>query len=88
MQVPSWFPSRKGKDLAEGQPAEKHDSSSRFEGVRRECQAVHERVGVVDLSSRGVISVSGNDARKHLDSLFANSLPKVRLNFSCSIRSS
>ena len=38
---------------------------------------MRERVGVIDLSSFGVISVKGKDARRYLDRLFANILPVV-----------
>ena len=75
VQVPHWF-------ARDGDTAGYHPSFHRtnwFEPVGRECRAVRERVGVIDLSSFGVISVAGKDARKHLDKLFANSLPQVRV---------
>ena len=44
--------------------------------VAAECRAVHEGVGVLDLTSMAKYEVSGSGARAGLDRLIANSLPR------------
>ena len=44
--------------------------------VGEECQAVRERVGVMDLSGFGKVDVSGPDAASFLDRVIANRVPK------------
>lgn len=51
-----------------------------FEPVGRECDAVANRVGVIDLSSYGKFDVSGKDASSFLDRMFANHLPEVSIS--------
>ncbi|MEM7292630.1 MAG: FAD-dependent oxidoreductase, partial [Pseudomonadota bacterium] len=46
------------------------------EAVAAECQAVRERVGVMDLSSFAKFDISGPDAEQMLSRLCANKLPK------------
>ena len=43
--------------------------------VREECQAVHERAGVIDISGASKYEVKGPDAGKFLDRLSCNKLP-------------
>ena len=49
-----------------------------FEPVARECRAVRERVGVLDLSAFAKYDVSGKDAASFLDRLCANRVPRRR----------
>lgn len=44
--------------------------------VAAECQAVRERVGIMDISAFTKVEVSGPDAASFLDGLVANTLPK------------
>lgn len=46
-----------------------------FDVVRAECQAVRERVGILDLSGFAKYDVSGTDAAQFLNRLCANSMP-------------
>ncbi|MEM7208175.1 MAG: FAD-dependent oxidoreductase [Pseudomonadota bacterium] len=46
------------------------------EAVAKECEAVRERVGVMDLSSFAKFDVSGPDAERMLERLCANKVPK------------
>ena len=48
-----------------------------FEPVRREVKAVLTRVGVIDLTPFGKMEVSGADACKFIDHVFANVVPEV-----------
>jgi len=47
-----------------------------FDTVARECEAVRERVGLLDLSSFAKFDVSGRDAHAYLDRLNANRIPR------------
>jgi len=47
-----------------------------FEVVAGECRAVNERVGVIELSSFSKFDVTGPDAAKYLDRIFANRMPQ------------
>ncbi len=47
-----------------------------FEHVAEECRAVRERVGLLDLSSFAKFEVSGPDAERLLNRLFANRMPR------------
>ena len=49
-----------------------------FEPVARECRAVRERAGVLDLSAFAKYDVSGRDAASFLDRLCANRVPRRR----------
>lgn len=46
-----------------------------FEAVARECTALHENAGVIDLSGFTKYRVSGRDAQRSLESMSANRLP-------------
>ena len=46
-----------------------------FDAVARECAALHENAGVIDLSGFTKYRVSGRDAHHSLDSMSANRLP-------------
>ena len=50
--------------------------SNWFEPVKAECQAVRERVGLMDLSTFSKYEVSGPDALAFLDRVCANRIPK------------
>ena len=66
---PNWF--------AAGE--ESHQLSFRrsdwFQAVARECAAVHDHLGIIDLSLFSKFEVSGQGAEQFLDSLSANRLP-------------
>lgn len=47
-----------------------------FEVVAQECRAVHEGVGIFDMSSFAKYEITGGDAHAVLDVLFANRLPR------------
>eukprot|EP01097_Dermamoeba_algensis_P001301 TRINITY_DN1495_c0_g3_i2.p1 TRINITY_DN1495_c0_g3~~TRINITY_DN1495_c0_g3_i2.p1 ORF type:complete len:454 (+),score=106.26 TRINITY_DN1495_c0_g3_i2:1341-2702(+) len=48
-----------------------------LEPMKRECKAIMERVGLMDLTSFSKYIVSGPDATAYLDKLVANTLPAV-----------
>nr|XP_028603892.1 dimethylglycine dehydrogenase, mitochondrial isoform X1 [Podarcis muralis] len=48
-----------------------------FEPVGREYKQVMEKVGVIDLTPFGKISIKGSDSAKFLDLLIANVIPKI-----------
>ncbi len=50
--------------------------SNWFEPVNAECMAVREKVGIMDLSTFAKYSVTGKDARKFLDRVYTNKVPK------------
>ena len=66
--------------LSDGRIVEKWSfrRSNYFEHVGRECRAVHEGVGLQDMSAFAKIIVEGPGARTWLESIFANSIPKTR----------
>ncbi|XP_078718033.1 LOW QUALITY PROTEIN: dimethylglycine dehydrogenase, mitochondrial [Lampetra fluviatilis] len=71
-EQPHWF-------APPGQRAEYRPSFRRtnwFEAVGRECRLVMEAVGVIDLTPFGKFLLSGKDATRLADRLFANALPK------------
>ncbi|MGD9743926.1 MAG: FAD-dependent oxidoreductase [Dongiaceae bacterium] len=49
--------------------------SNAFDAVARECRAVRERVGLLDLTGFAKFEVKGRDATAMLDRLFANRMP-------------
>jgi dimethylglycine dehydrogenase len=53
-----------------------YSRNSSFPLVAEECQAVRERIGVLDLSSFSKFEVKGPDAATFLDRIFANRVPK------------
>lgn len=50
--------------------------STAFEAVARECKAVREQVGILDLTGFAKFEVRGRDAEAMLNHLFANRMPK------------
>ena len=46
-----------------------------FDVVRNECVAVHERVGILDLTGFAKYDVSGSDAESFLNRICANRMP-------------
>ncbi len=67
---PKWF-SLDGRKEQEG-----FRQNNTFEVVAAECQAVRERVGVLDLSSFAKYDVRGKDAETFLNRVSANKMPK------------
>jgi dimethylglycine dehydrogenase len=67
---PKWF-SRDGREERPG-----YGRTNAFDTVAKECQAVRERVGVLDLSSFAKFDVSGADAAAYLDRILANRVPR------------
>ncbi len=68
---PNWF-------APAGVPREDHWSFRRskwFEHVGRECQNVHENVGLLDMTAFAKARIAGPGARDFLDHLVANKLP-------------
>lgn len=53
-----------------------HRRMNPFDTVGKECLAVRERVGVIDLSAFSKFDVEGADAAKFLDRLLANRVPR------------
>ena len=52
--------------------------SNWFDPVRRECEMVMNRAGIIDLTPFGKFEISGPDASTFLDHLCANVVPKVK----------
>lgn len=67
---PQWF-SSDGAEETYG-----YRRSNAFQAVAAECQAVRERVGVLDLSSFAKFEVTGSDAETLIDRLGANRAPR------------
>ena len=67
---PKWF-SRDGRMEQPG-----YRRNNVFDVVAAECQAVRERVGVLDLSSFSKFEVTGADAASYLDRILANRVPR------------
>ena len=67
---PKWF------DTAGDGETYSFRRSNHFAAVARECQAVRERVGVLDLSSFAKFDVTGPDAETLLNRLCANRMPR------------
>jgi dimethylglycine dehydrogenase len=66
---PKWFsPDGREEDLS-------YRRNNVFEIVAEECRAVHERVGVLELSSFAKFDVTGRDAESFLNRVFANRMP-------------
>jgi dimethylglycine dehydrogenase len=64
----------------EGEAAEDHLSFRRsnwFDPVSEECAAVHNAVGLVDMSAFAKFEISGRDSEAFLDRVLANALPKT-----------
>ena len=67
---PRWFDKEgKGEDFS-------FRRSNAFKAVAAECQAVRERVGLMDLSTFSKFDVTGRDAEQLLNRLCANKMPK------------
>jgi dimethylglycine dehydrogenase len=67
---PKWF-SLDGREEKPG-----FGRTNAFEAIARECQAVRERVGMLDLSSFAKYDVTGPDAASFLDRILANRVPR------------
>ena len=67
---PKWF----SLDGREEEPGFTHNNT--FEVVAGECEAVRERVGILDLSSFAKYEVTGSDAESFLNRVCANRVPK------------
>lgn len=80
---PKWFPG------AAGLPVEDRVGFRRthwFEPVREECRAVHERVGVLEMSAFAKFELRGPDAAAALDAVVTNRLPRVgRIGLTCAL---
>ena len=71
---PHWFP-QPGDD--EGYRPSFYRTNW-FMPVQRECKMVMTKAGLIDLSPFGKLEIKGPDARRFLDFVTANSIPKVR----------
>ena len=67
---PKWF----ALDGCEEEPGFRHNNT--FKVVAEECQAVRERVGVLDLSSFAKFDVTGAHAEAYLNRICANRMPR------------
>jgi len=67
---PSWFSPSGEKEIYSFR------RSNWFDPVGAECQAVRERVGILDLSGFAKFDVTGPGATAFLDRIFANAMPK------------
>ncbi len=67
---PKWY----SLDGSEEEPGFRHNNA--FRAVALECQAVRERVGILDLSSFAKYDVTGPDAEAFLNRVCANRMPK------------
>ena len=65
---PKWF----SPDGRQEQPGFRHNNT--FKIIAKECEAVRERVGLMDLSSFAKYEVTGKDARALLNRVSANSM--------------
>ena len=54
--------------------------SNAFPYVQKECENVHNNVGILDLSTFAKYEISGNDSEAYLNRLCANSIPKKEGN--------
>ncbi|XP_078608575.1 dimethylglycine dehydrogenase, mitochondrial-like [Branchiostoma floridae x Branchiostoma japonicum] len=72
-EQPNWF--AKEGDTPGYRPSFRR--TNWFHPVGRECELVLSRAGVIDLTPFGKLEVSGPDAARLLDYLFANELPQV-----------
>ncbi len=70
---PNWF-ALPGDDVGY-KPSYKR--TNWFEPVGRECEMVMNRAGIIDVTPFGKIEVKGPDACKFIDTICANSVPKV-----------
>ncbi len=69
----TWFP--RAQDAAEEQLS--YHRTNWFEAVAEECRAVHERVGLIDLSGFARFELSGSGAADWLSGLVSGRLPKT-----------
>ncbi len=70
---PRWF----APDDMEQQDCHSFQRADHFRAVAAECQAVRERVGIMDLSGFGKIDVTGPDAESFLNRIIANRAPRT-----------
>ncbi|RHY29183.1 hypothetical protein DYB32_005364, partial [Aphanomyces invadans] len=76
-EVPHWFattPNEVGHEHS-------FYRTNSFAPTKRECRAVMDRVGVIDLSSFATFEVHGPGARDFLEHVCSNSIPKVQFFF-------
>ena len=70
----AYFP--RGEDAAEPKPSFHRDETGFFDAVREECEAVRERVGLLDLGGFTKLILTGEKAESWLDRLVCGRLPK------------
>lgn len=70
---PRWF----ARDGMEQTDSHSFRRAAHFGAVAAECQAVRERVGIMDLSGFGKIDVHGPDAESFLNRMIANRAPRT-----------
>lgn len=78
-EQPNWFV----KPGDEGGYKPSFRRTNWFKPVGREVDLVLNNVGVIDISTFGKFEVTGKDAAKFLDVMFANFLPKVLMCTVC-----
>ncbi|XP_064474699.1 dimethylglycine dehydrogenase, mitochondrial-like isoform X2 [Ornithodoros turicata] len=78
-EQPAWF--ALPGDTPGYQPS--FQRSNWFEPVKRECQLVLDNVGITDLTPFAKIRVHGKGSSRFLDTLIANTLPKVNTTRVC-----
>ena len=71
--TPNWFTTP--NDSSPYQPS--FHRTNWFEPVKKECELVLNKVGLIDLSPFGKIEIKGQDASKFVDYVYANKTPKV-----------
>ncbi len=77
---PLWF-----SDKSQGEPSEETYGFERqnwFDPIGRECKALRNAVGVIDISNFAKYSIKGNGARAWLDKVVANKVP-TKTGYSC-----
>ena len=67
---PKWFADKGIKEKYS------YKRSNEFDYVKKECEAVQNNVGLLDLSTFAKYEISGDGSEKFLDRLCANSIPK------------
>uniref|UniRef100_T1J2V2 Dimethylglycine dehydrogenase n=1 Tax=Strigamia maritima TaxID=126957 RepID=T1J2V2_STRMM len=72
-EKPAWF-ALKGDEIGY-KPSFRR--TNWFQPMIRECRAVLNNVGIIDLTAFGKFSVSGKDSRQFLNTILANNIPKV-----------
>ena len=67
---PKWFADKKIKEKYS------YRRNNAFEYVKKECEAVKNSVGLLDLSTFAKYEISGVDSEKFLDRICSNKIPK------------